>query len=222
MLTPELFDHTILKQDATEKEVEKVCLEAKAHQFASVCVNGYYTSYAARLLQGSPVKVCTVIGFPLGQMSAKAKCMETELAVADGAAEIDMVLNAGALKDGKYQEIEEEIRQVKKSCGQALLKVILETCLLSAAEIQKACELSAAAGADFVKTSTGFQAGGATPEHVALMRKTVGGTMGVKAAGGIRSRETAIAMVKAGANRLGTSATVAIYEGVSAGADTKV
>lgn len=205
-----LFDHTILKADATKDAVLKICREAREYGFKSVCVNSYYTALAAKELAGSDVKVCTVVGFPLGQMSAAAKAAETRIAVADGAQEIDMVINVGALKDGDYDVVLADIKAVKKACGEALLKVIIETCLLTDEEKIKACELSMQAGADYVKTSTGFSTGGATAEDVALMRRTVGDALGVKASGGIRDKETAEKMVKAGASRLGTSATVAI------------
>ena len=210
MLNTKLFDHTILKADATKADVEKICKEAREYQFMSVCVNSYYTAFAAQQLSGSGVRVCTVVGFPLGQMSTKAKAAETKIAVADGADEIDMVINVGALKDQNYDAVSDDIKEVKKACGQALLKVIIETCLLTEEEKVKACEIAKEAGADFVKTSTGFSTGGATAEDVALMRRTVGDTMGVKASGGIRNKETAQAMVQAGANRLGTSATISI------------
>ena len=205
-----LFDHTILKADATKEAVEKVCREAVEYGFMSVCVNSFYTSFVREQLKGSGVKVCTVVGFPLGQMSTRAKAAETEIAVEDGADEIDMVINVGALKDRDYETVREDIRQVKKACKGALLKVIIETCLLTQDEKRKACELSKEAGADFVKTSTGFSTGGATPEDVSLMRSVVGDTMGVKASGGIRDRQTAEKMREAGASRLGTSATTAI------------
>ena len=205
-----LFDLTILKADAGREAVKKICEEAKEYSFMSVCVNSYYTSYVAQQLKGTDVKVCTVIGFPLGQMSTRAKVAETAIAVEDGAQEIDMVINVGALKDKLYDVVLSDIREVKKACGNALLKVIIETCLLTDEEKVKACELSKEAGADFVKTSTGFSTGGAKAEDVALMRKTVGDEMGVKASGGIRDRETAQMMVNAGASRLGTSATIAI------------
>ncbi len=210
MMDTKLFDHTILKADATKQAVMKICGEAKEYGFMSVCVNSFYTGFAAKQLENSGVKVCTVVGFPLGQMSTKAKAAETEFAVAEGADEIDMVINVGALKDKDYDIVLNDIREVKRACGQALLKVIIETCLLTDEEKIKACELAKEAGADFVKTSTGFSAHGATAEDVALMRKTVGDSMGVKASGGIRNRETAEEMVKAGANRLGTSATIDI------------
>lgn len=205
-----LFDHTILKADATKEAVKKICDEARKYGFMSVCVNSYYTAYAAQQLQGTDVKVCTVVGFPLGQMTSRAKAAETSFAVEDGAEEIDMVINVGALKDKLYDVVLADIQEVKKACGSALLKVIIETCLLNNEEKVKACELAKAAGADFVKTSTGFSTAGAKAEDVALMRRTVGEAMGVKASGGIRDKETAKEMIKAGADRLGTSATTAI------------
>lgn len=212
MLNAKMFDHTLLKPEATKAQVEKICDEALQYSFASVCVNSYYTKFVAEKLAGSDVKVCTVVGFPLGQMSTKAKAAETEIAVADGAQEIDMVINVGALKEGSFDVVLQDIKAVKAACGDALLKVIIETCLLTDEEKVKACELSKEAGADFVKTSTGFSTGGATAEDVALMRKTVGPELGVKASGGIRNKETAEKMAAAGANRLGTSATIAILE----------
>lgn len=205
-----LFDHTILKADAGKAAVKKICEEAKEYGFMSVCVNGYYTAYVAKLLEESDVRVCTVVGFPLGQMATGAKAMEAKIAVEDGADEVDMVINVAALKDGEDELVLRDIREVKKACGHALLKVIIETCLLTEEEKKRACRLSKEAGADFVKTSTGFSTGGATPEDVALMRATVGESMGVKASGGIRDKETAQKMVEAGADRLGTSATIAI------------
>ena len=171
----------------------------------SVCVNGYYTSLVAKELEGSDVKVCTVVGFPLGQMSTAAKAAETMLAVADGADEIDMVINVGALKDKEYEIVLSDIKAVKKACGNALLKVIIETCLLTEEEKVKACELSKEAGADFVKTSTGFGSYGATVEDVRLLRATVGENMGVKASGGIKNVHDTIEMINAGATRIGTS-----------------
>lgn len=219
MLSNKLFDHTILKADATKEAVLKICAEAKEHDYMSVCVNTYYTAFVANELKGTNVKVCTVVGFPLGQMSTKAKALETACAVEDGADEIDMVLNVAAMKDGDYETVLEDIKAVKKACNGALLKVILETCLLTKEEIVKACELSVEAGADFVKTSTGFSTGGATTEDIALMRKTVGPHVGVKASGGIRDAKTAIAMVEAGANRIGASATVAIMAGAESNSD---
>ena len=205
-----LFDHTILKADATREMVERVCREAREHHFMSVCVNSYYTGFVADELQGSDVRVCTVVGFPLGQMSTKAKAAETRIAVEDGADEIDMVINVGALKGGDDAVVFEDIRAVRKACEGKVLKVIIETCLLNEEEKVRACRLAMEAKADFVKTSTGFSTGGATKEDVALMRKTVGDTMGVKASGGIRDKEKAVELLEAGADRLGTSATIAI------------
>lgn len=205
-----LFDHTILKADADTASVKKVCEEVKEYGFMSVCVNGYYTKYAAKQLEGTDIKVCTVVGFPLGQMAARAKAAEAAIAVEDGAGEIDMVINVAALKDRLYDVVLEDIKEVKKACGSARLKVIIETCLLTDEEKVKACQIAKEAGADFVKTSTGFSKAGAKIEDVKLMRSVVGKTMGVKASGGIRDKETAEAMIKAGASRLGTSATVAI------------
>lgn len=205
-----LFDHTILKADATRGMVERVCREAREHHFMSVCVNSYYTGFVADELQGSDVRVCTVVGFPLGQMSTKAKAAETRIAVEDGADEIDMVINVGALKGGDDAVVFEDIKAVRKACEGKVLKVIIETCLLNEEEKVRACRLAMEAKADFVKTSTGFSTGGATKEDVALMRKTVGDTMGVKASGGIRDKEKAVEMIEAGADRLGTSATIAI------------
>lgn len=209
-LSPKLFDHTILKADATKEAVLKICKEAKEYGFMSVCVNGYYTALVSRELTGTDVKTCTVVGFPLGQMSTKAKAMEASYAIEDGATEIDMVLNVGAMKDKEYAVVLDDIKEVKKACGEVTLKVILETCLLTEEEIVKACELSKEAGADFVKTSTGFSTAGAKSKDVAIMRCTVGDSMGVKASGGIRDKETAMEMVEAGASRLGTSATISI------------
>jgi deoxyribose-phosphate aldolase len=209
-MNPDVFDHTILKPDATREEVARVCREAREYGFASVCVNGCHTAFVAEQLAGSSVKVCTVVGFPLGQMTMAMKCAETEAAVGDGAAEIDMVINVGALKDGRDEYVREEIRQVKAACGGALLKVIIEACLLTDAEKKRACRLAMEAGADYVKTSTGFASGGATITDVMLMREEVGDRLGVKASGGIRTRSAAVAMLEAGATRLGTSQAVGI------------
>lgn len=209
-LKAKLFDHTILKADATKEDVIKICEEAKKYNFMSVCVNSYYTSLVSKTLEGSEVKVCTVVGFPLGQMSTESKALETAYAVECGADEIDMVINVGALKDKDHAEVLADIRAVRAVCRDKTLKVIIETCLLTDDEKIKACELAVKGGADFVKTSTGFSTGGATAEDVALMRKTVGPDVGVKASGGIRDKATAIKMIEAGANRLGTSATVKI------------
>lgn len=212
------FDHTILKADATAKDVKQICQEAKDYDFASVCVNSYYTPLVAEELKDTDVKVCTVIGFPLGAMSTLSKKMETIDAIENGADEIDMVINVGALKAKDYEEVLYDIKEVKDACihnpawKEATLKVIIETCLLTEEEKVKACELAVEAGADFVKTSTGFSTGGAKTEDVALMKKTVAGKAWVKASGGIRDLETAKAMIQAGADRLGTSATVQIME----------
>lgn len=211
MLNTKLFDHTILKAEATEAQVAKICEEAIENDFASVCVNQYYTKFVAEKLKGSNVDVCTVVGFPLGMSDTRVKAFETKAAIEDGATEVDMVINVGALKDKKYDYVLNDIRTLKEVCGKdVVLKVIIETCLLTEEEKVKACELSKEAGADFVKTSTGFSTGGAKAEDVALMRKTVGEEMGVKASGGIHTAEEAQAMIDAGASRLGTSATLAI------------
>lgn len=213
------IDHTVLAADADEKKIEKLCQEARDNDFASVCVNTCWVKKCAELLAGSDVNVCTVVGFPLGAMDTEAKAFEAALAVKNGAEEVDMVLNVGYIKAGMYKEAEEDIRKVKEACGGKLLKVILETCLLTKEEIVKASELSASAGADYVKTSTGFSKGGATAEDVALMRKTVGDKLGVKASGGIRDYETAMKMIEAGASRLGCSAGIAIINGASSDAE---
>ena len=207
------IDHTMLAPQATVSQIRKLCEEAVKYHFASVCVNSCHVALCAELLKGTGANVCTVVGFPLGAMSTKAKAFEAECAVADGAVEIDMVINVGALKDENWTFVEDDIRAVKKACGGKLLKVILETCLLTDDEIVRACQLSEAAGADYVKTSTGFSKGGATAEAVSLMRKTVGDRLGVKASGGIRDRESALKMIEAGASRLGCSAGVKIMEG---------
>lgn len=212
-MNSKLFDHTILKPDASKEAVEKICKEALQYDFASVCVNQYRTKMVADMLAGSNVKVCTVVGFPLGAVSTEVKVYETKAAIADGATEIDMVINVGAMKDGDYDYVENDIRKVKEACGDITLKVIIETCLLTDEEKEKACQLSMKANADFVKTSTGFSTGGATKEDVALMRKTVGNMCRVKASGGIRDTKTAKEMVDAGADRLGTSATINIITG---------
>lgn len=211
-LDVKLFDHTILKADATAETVTKICNEALEHGFASVCVNQYRTKQVAKLLEGSGVKTCTVVGFPLGAQSGAIKAFEAKCAIEDGAEEIDMVINVGAMKDGDYDTVKEDIVAVRDVCqkGKVTLKVIIEACLLNDEEKVKACQLAVLAGADFVKTSTGFSTGGATVEDVALMRKTVVDKAYVKASGAIRDKATAEAMVAAGADRLGTSATVSI------------
>lgn len=211
MISTKYFDHTILKAEATEAQVAKICEEALANDFASVCVNQYYTRFVAEKLKGSSVEVCTVVGFPLGMADTRVKAFETKAAIEDGAQEIDMVINVGALKDKKYDYVLNDIKTLKEVCGTDItLKVIIETCLLTDEEKVKACELAKEAGADFVKTSTGFSTGGAKASDVALMRKTVGAELGVKASGGIHTAEEAQAMIDAGASRLGTSATLTI------------
>ena len=200
-----LIDHTVLKAETQEAAIVKLCEEALKFNFASVCVNPAYVELCAKLLKGSDVKVCTVIGFPLGANTKEVKGFEASDAVSKGAEEIDMVINVGALKDKKDEYVYEEIKYIKECCKGKLLKVIIETCLLTDEEKVRACELSKKAGADFVKTSTGFSTGGATVADVALMRKTVGADLGVKASGGVRTYDDMINMVEAGATRIGTS-----------------
>ncbi len=209
------IDHTVLAADAGQEKIEKLCEEARRWKFASVCVNTCWTAFCAEKLRGTGVNVCSVVGFPLGAMCTKAKAYEAACAVEAGAAEVDMVINVGWLKDGKYDLVENDIREVKKACAGKLLKVIIETCLLTDEEKVRACELSVKAGADYVKTSTGFSKGGAKAEDVALMRKTVGKNTGVKASGGIRTYEDAMKMIEAGASRLGCSAGIAIVTGAA-------
>lgn len=217
------FDHTILKADATAADVKTICEEAKEYDFASVCVNSYYTPLVAEELKDTDVKVCTVIGFPLGAMSTLGKKLEAVDAIENGADEIDMVMNVGAFKAKDYEEVLYDMKEVKDACvhnpawKEAKLKVIIETCLLTKEEIVKACELAVEAGADFVKTSTGFSSDGAKVENVDLMKKTVAGKAWVKASGGIRDLQTAEAMIHAGADRLGTSAAVEIMKEYFAG-----
>lgn len=206
------IDHTILKAAATPGDVKKLCREAREYGFASVCVNPCYVSLVAEELKGSDAMTCCVIGFPLGANTSQIKAAETRLAVEQGAEEVDMVINVGLLKAGHFDEVKEDIAAVVKASGQADVKVILETCYLTDEEKIKACELSKEAGADFVKTSTGFGTGGATVEDVSLMDKTVGKSMKVKASGGIRSREDAVAMLESGADRIGASAGIAIVD----------
>ena len=207
------MDHTILKPEATKEEVKKLCEEAKQYGFASVCVNSYYVPFVKQQLAGSEVATCCVVGFPLGAMSTKAKAYETKVSVEDGATEVDMVINIGALKDQEYQLVKEDIEAVVAATkGNALVKVIIETCLLTQEEIKIACQLAVEAKADFVKTSTGFSTGGAKKEDVALMKETVGTKAKVKASGGIRNKETAMEMIAAGADRIGTSNAVKIVE----------
>ncbi|MBC5735479.1 deoxyribose-phosphate aldolase [Lawsonibacter faecis] len=207
------IDHTLLKPEAAVSDIERVCDEAAAHHFASVCVNPSYAALVAKRLRGSSVTPCCVIGFPFGTHTPEAKAAETAQAVADGVMEVDMVLNVGAVKSGDWGLVERDIMAVVKAAGNAGVKVILETCLLTDEEKVHACEIAKRSGASFVKTSTGYSVGGATPHDVALMRKTVGPGMGVKASGGIRTYEDAVAMLQAGANRLGCSAGIKIIEG---------
>lgn len=212
-----LIDHTLLKADATRVEIERLCVEADKFHFASVCVSPNRAAVAAQLLQKSSVKVCTVIGFPSGAHRAEIKALEAVRAIADGALELDMVLNIGAVKDKNWALVQTEVESVVKAAGEKLVKVIFETALLTPEEIVKCCEISRDAGAMYVKTSTGFAKHGATIEAVQLMRKTVGDDMGVKASGGIRDFATLMKMVEAGANRIGTSSGVAIMEGAGRG-----
>lgn len=211
-----MIDHTILKADATKDDVMKIIEEAKKYHFYSVCINPTWVSLAAKELKGEPVAVCTVIGFPLGANMSEVKAFEVKNAIENGADEVDMVINIGELKDGNYDKVQKDIEAVVEAAkDQALVKVIIETSLLEREEKIKACELAKAAGADFVKTSTGFSTGGATIEDVKLMRETVGPEMGVKASGGIHNAKEAMAMIEAGATRLGASSGVAIMNGLS-------
>lgn len=210
------IDHTLLKPEASVEEIRKVCDEAKKYHFASVCVNPSYIRYVAEQLSGSDVTPCCVIGFPFGTQTPEAKRFEAQDAVTNGAREVDMVINVGAIKSGDWRLVKRDIEGVVEATrGRAGVKVILETCLLTDEEKVKACTVSKLAGAAFVKTSTGYSKGGATVEDVQLMRATVGPEMGVKASGGIRSYEDAVAMIKAGANRLGASAGIKIIAGPS-------
>ena len=206
------FDHTILKATASSSDVQKLCEEAIEHEFYSVCVNGCYVADAKHLLQGTDVKVAAVVGFPLGAMTTAAKVFEAKDAVENGASEIDMVINVAKLKDGEFEFVKNEIRQIKEAIGDNVLKVIIETCYLTDEEKVKACELSLAAKADFVKTSTGFGTGGATYEDVKLMKSVVGDNAKVKASGGVRDKETAQKYVDLGAERLGTSSGIDIVK----------
>ncbi|HGA1460920.1 TPA: deoxyribose-phosphate aldolase, partial [Streptococcus suis] len=207
------------KPETTQEQVEKILAEAKEYDFASVCVNPTWVALAAESLKDSDVKVCTVIGFPLGANTPAVKAFETKDAISNGADEIDVVINIGALKTGNYDLVLEDIKAVVAASGDKLVKVIIEACLLTDDEKVKACQLSQEAGADYVKTSTGFSTGGATVADVALMRKTVGPDMGVKASGGARSYEDAIAFIEAGASRIGASSGVAIMNGAQADGD---
>jgi deoxyribose-phosphate aldolase len=209
----EYFDHTILKPEAGEKDIIKLCEEAIENEFYAVCVNSSYVSLAKENLAGSNVKVASVVGFPLGACDTASKVFETKSAINNGADEIDMVISIGAVKDGRYNHVLTDIIAVVEACGdKAILKVILETCLLTDEEIVEACLLAKNAGAAFVKTSTGFSTSGATANHVMLMKKTVGSSVMVKASGGIRDLKTTLEMIKAGADRIGASASVAIMK----------
>jgi deoxyribose-phosphate aldolase len=205
-----LIDHTLLKPDATAEQVRRLCAEARQYRFYSVCVNPIFVALAHRELAGSGVATCSVIAFPFGATTTAAKAAEVRHALADGAGEIDMVIAIGALKGGEYDTVRRDIAEVKQACGALPLKVIIETCLLTDEEKVKACLLAKEAGADFVKTSTGYGGGGATVEDVALMRRTVGPAMGVKASGGIRTFDQAVALVQAGATRIGASSGIAM------------
>lgn len=201
-----LIDYTILKADTTREGVQNVLEEALKHDYASVCINPYWVPLAAEVLKGSDVKVCTVIGFPLGANTTNTKVFETKDAIENGAEEVDMVINIGELKAGQYEIVQKDIEAVVEAAkGKALVKVIIETCLLTKEEIEIVSKIVKESGADFIKTSTGFSTGGATAEDVALMRKHVGENVGVKASGGVRTKELIETMVEAGANRIGTS-----------------
>jgi len=207
-----LIDHTILKPDATRAEVARYCVEARTHGFASVCVNPVHTAFVVGQLTGSAVKTCTVIGFPLGASGADIKAMEAAQVVSAGADEIDMVIDIGALIEGDIERCRADLAAVRAATTGRVLKVIIEACLLDTAQKELACRLSQEAGADFVKTSTGFSSGGATVEDIALMRRVVGPLMGIKASGGVRTTEAAFALVDAGATRIGASASLAIID----------
>jgi deoxyribose-phosphate aldolase len=210
-----MIDHTLLKAEATSDQIAKICEEAKQYGFASVCVNPTWVKFAAEKLEGAQSVVCTVIGFPLGANTSAVKAFETKDAIANGAGEIDMVINIGALKEGNFDLVREDIKAVVDAANGTLVKVIIESCLLTDEEKVKACELSVEAGADFVKTSTGFSTGGATAADIALMRKTVGPEIGVKASGGVRSLEDMQLMIENGATRIGASSGVAIMNGLT-------
>ncbi|MCX7026694.1 MAG: deoxyribose-phosphate aldolase [Spirochaetes bacterium] len=208
------IDHTLLKPEASEEQVQTLCDEAAKYHFWSVCVNSHWVEYCVRKLGGTGVKTCAVVGFPLGAMDKRTKSFEARTAVANGASEIDMVMNVGAMKAKDYKTVREDMLAVRRACRSGiLLKVIIETCLLTDEEKVLACQTAKEIGADFVKTSTGFNKSGATVADIALMRRTVGPTMGVKASGGVRTYVDAVAMIKAGATRLGASAGIAIISG---------
>tara|TARA_Y100001936_G_C16050293_1_gene657383 strand:- start:890 stop:1558 length:669 start_codon:yes stop_codon:yes gene_type:complete len=209
------IDHTLLKPEATESDIERICAEAKEYNFKAVCINPCFVKLASKLLFGTEVGVCTVIGFPLGANHGQTKVFETTHAISDGADEIDMVVNIGDVKNGNFSKVEREIEEILVECkkNNKVLKVIFETCLLSNQEITKLCEICKDLQVDFVKTSTGFSTGGATEEVVKLMKDTVGPNVGVKASGGVRSKEDAVKMIKAGATRIGASSGVKIMQG---------
>ncbi|WP_204179702.1 MULTISPECIES: deoxyribose-phosphate aldolase [unclassified Staphylococcus] len=213
------IDHTLLKPESTRAQVDKILDEATEYHFKSVCINPIHVKYAADKLQDTDVLVCTVIGFPLGATNTEVKVFEVEDAIKNGASEVDMVINIGALKDGRYDEVQKDIEGVVAAANGKTVKVIIETCLLTDDEKVKACELSKAAGADFVKTSTGFAGGGATPEDVKLMKDTVGDALEVKASGGVRNLEDFNKMLEAGATRIGASAGVQIIQGLESNSD---
>jgi len=208
------IDHTLLRAETTAEDIERLCAEARQYGFIAVCVNGSWVRHARKLLAGSAVMVSSVAGFPLGAMAAESKCSETETAVLHGAHEIDVVLNIGRLKQGDDQYVLDELRGIVRAAAGQAVKVIIETCLLKDNEKIRACRLVVESGARFVKTSTGFSSGGATIEDVKLMRRTAGPNFGIKASGGIRDAQTAVAMIEAGATRLGTSSGVAIVKSV--------
>lgn len=205
-----MIDHTLLKPNATAEQIRQLCREAKEYAFASVCINPSRVKLAATELSGTSVNICTVIGFPLGATSTAAKVAEARTALADGATELDMVINIGSLKDGCWETVRDDIAAVVQTAPQKIIKVIIETCLLTDEEKRLACQAAVEAGASFVKTSTGFSDSGATVDDICLMRRAVGQTFGVKASGGIKNRQTALAMIQAGANRIGTSSGIAI------------
>lgn len=210
----QMIDHTVLKADAKAEDIIKICVEAKENEFKSVCINPAWVTLAAKELAGTNVEICTVIGFPLGATTTEVKAFETKDIIEKGATEVDMVINVGKLKDGDLEYVKNDIKAVVDAAkGKALTKVIIETCLLTDEEKVTACRLSKEAGADFVKTSTGFSTGGATPADIKLMRETVGPEMGVKASGGVRSLEDAMAVINNGATRIGASAGIAICNG---------
>lgn len=215
-----MIDHTALKPETTKEQIVKLCDEAKEYGFYSVCINPSWVEEASRQLEGSDVEVCTVIGFPLGATTSEVKALETKDAIAKGATEVDMVISIGKLKEADSDYVKEDIRKVVEAAGgKALVKVIIETSLLTNEEKELACKLAVQAGADYVKTSTGFSTGGATVEDIKLMRETVGPDIGVKASGGVRDKETALALIEAGASRLGASSGVAIVSGGSSSSD---